>query len=451
MVDIVELMVDPKDVDATANKLAQAFTDKHNVGLQDYELIVYPEFGGLKWPAIRNALKAHLEHCQNLAAVSITGVDPCKMHDTIRFQEKDHTFEQIILNTLRDSEGKLFFSSIEPTRKSETEGTHLLVTTKDRLEEAQTAIDIVLELLDQYHAHEIKLDGKRLSRTYRREGPAADYSAQLNATYQPKSTPTPRNQLWNERRNKRPPQFTVQNFPNMSPGRQPSPAKKQKPQQQPQPTAWNAQDQPHQPTQTQPDDSTIGSMTDEMEEKIQASESRITTILEEKVSAGENRIHDSLTQKLNDLKLVQQQRFDAHKESVDQLLNGILENQTVDAEQNQRRDAQMDILTKIIIKMYNVQATALGTDPLSRDDIAALLDFDTDPTTRGPKGHPKDDRSRKRGPHDDADMSIEYPDDSESNRTRGWPHRRVRLRRINVSKGTCWWRSRRGASQHTPQ
>lgn len=63
--------------------------------------------------------------------------------------------------------------------------------------------------------------------------------------------------------------------------------------------------------------------------------------------------------------------------------------------------------------MFNVQAQATGTEPLSCDDIEALLDFDQPAqNTRGPKGQQENDHTRKHSHNDEHDMSYEIDETS---------------------------------------
>jgi hypothetical protein len=72
-----------------------------------------------------------------------------------------------MIATIKDSNGIPFFTSIEPTTRSESNGCFLLLTTKDRFEAAEASIDKFFSYMDSKGYNEtMARDGKQIKRTH---------------------------------------------------------------------------------------------------------------------------------------------------------------------------------------------------------------------------------------------------------------------------------------------
>ena len=52
-----------------------------------------------------------------------------------------------MISMIKDDNGAAYFTSMEPTKDSETEGKYLLVTTKDKINAAEKDLDVIPHVL----------------------------------------------------------------------------------------------------------------------------------------------------------------------------------------------------------------------------------------------------------------------------------------------------------------
>jgi hypothetical protein len=114
----------------------------------------------------RAALDSHRKLSTNLTSISISGVNITDTPTTVDYLGKLHSFPEMIA-TIKDSNGIPFFTSIEPTTRSESNGCFLLLTTKDRFEAAEASIDKFFSYMDSKGYNEtMARDGKQIKRTH---------------------------------------------------------------------------------------------------------------------------------------------------------------------------------------------------------------------------------------------------------------------------------------------
>jgi hypothetical protein len=69
------------------------------------------------------------------------------------------TLQAMIIEDLKETDGKQFFSGIEPTKHSQDEGHYILVTQKTCLDEAEKAFNKMIKTLE-YHNKKIYISNR---------------------------------------------------------------------------------------------------------------------------------------------------------------------------------------------------------------------------------------------------------------------------------------------------
>ena len=223
-VKVVELHVDAKFIDQARDNTAVAFMDPAFIqaatqgdteALMDF--IPNIKRGVMSVELYRATLEKHFEFCKNAIGVSINGLG--STDTTITQEGQVYTFIDS-LATVQDSNGAAYFTSVEPTKTTDTEGRYILVTTKDKLTEAEKAFDkFASSLSNAGYMQVFAKPGQTIRRinyykskkmgTYA-EGLAAKYKVPTQIAVPKKDAPSPRRSAW-----KRMPQlkYDSANFP----------------------------------------------------------------------------------------------------------------------------------------------------------------------------------------------------------------------------------------------
>ena len=161
-VEVVDIIVSPKDADETRAICLEAFGDSKANNLGDMDFIPLIQ-NGVPVEMYRSALQAHYEWCQKTVSVSIEGV----FGPHIRFSQngEDKTFHEVITE-MKDSQNNLIFTGIEKTKDTETKGRYLLLTTKDNVMDAQKTLDVYFRYLkDMNKMPYVSREGIEIRRT----------------------------------------------------------------------------------------------------------------------------------------------------------------------------------------------------------------------------------------------------------------------------------------------
>ena len=144
---VVKVQVDAQEADFARNHITQAFFDEefltiisNNNPKHKLDFIPKIQKAVMSRETYRAALDSHRKSNEQLISISITGVRMTDSPVKVTYLDKEHTFPEMI-DTIKDDKGIPFFTSIEPTKMSESDGRFLLLTTKDRLNQAETKLD----------------------------------------------------------------------------------------------------------------------------------------------------------------------------------------------------------------------------------------------------------------------------------------------------------------------
>lgn len=216
-------------------------------------------------------LNSHRKLNPNLISISISGVKLTDTPTKVDYLQKLHTFPEMIL-TIKDNNGCPYFTSIELTTKSESKGCFLLLTTKDKLEEAESGINIFFDCFNKKNDNvTMARDGEHIKRTSYIEPTRFSRSLQDTTpnTRWTQMTQTPPMYKKNAWMNKCSPQIVYDtNFPAWV-GGQPSRKKAQK-----------SQPQQQKPNETDTLGTAVSDENTEMNTKISSMQSNFTKCLE---------------------------------------------------------------------------------------------------------------------------------------------------------------------------
>lgn len=320
--------------------------------------------------AYRAALDSHRKLNANLISISISGVKLTDTPTKVDYLGEPYTFPEMIM-TIKDNNGIPYFTSIEPTTKSESEGRFLLLTTKDKLEEAESGIDIFFDYFHQknYNATMAR-DGERIKRTSYIEPTRFSRSfAGHNKKYQmdPNDTDTAgvRKNAWT---NKRSPQIVYDtDFPAWV-GGQPSEKKARK-----------NQTQQQKPKETDTLGTTTSDENTEMQTKISSMQSDFTKRLENIVK--QSQATDASTKKLiSDAETKQANAnrqlldaFEASQKRTDDAIKAVSDLKIVLVERETRNKA----FQKMFLAMYAAMAADNKVPAVSNTVLELFADPDT--------------------------------------------------------------------------
>jgi hypothetical protein len=170
---VVKVQVDSDEANYAHDLIAKAFFDEnflkdisnHNPKCAlDFIPMIQKQV--MDRDTYRAALDSHRKLSTNLASISISGVNITDTPTTVDYLGKPHSFPEMIA-TIKDSNGISFFTSIEPTTRSESNGRFLLLTTKDRFEAAKASINKFFSYMDSKGYNEtMARDGEQIKCTH---------------------------------------------------------------------------------------------------------------------------------------------------------------------------------------------------------------------------------------------------------------------------------------------
>jgi hypothetical protein len=374
---VVKIQVDSDEADYARDLIAKAFFDEDFLadisnGNPKCQLDFIPSIQKqvMGRDAYRAALDSHRKLNANLISISISGVKLTDTPTKVDYLGEPYTFPEMIM-TIKDNNGIPYFTSIEPTTKSESEGRFLLLTTKDKLEEAESGIDIFFDYFHQknYNATMAR-DGERIKRTSYIEPTRFSRSfAGHNKKYQmdPNDTDTAgvRKNAW---MNKRSPQIVYDtDFPAWV-GGQPSEKKARK-----------NQTQQQKPKETDTLGTTTSDENTEMQTKISSMQSDFTKRLENIVK--QSQATDASTKKLiSDAETKQANAnrqlldaFEASQKRTDDAIKAVSDLKIVLVERETRDKA----FQKMFLAMYAAMAADNKVPAVSNTVLELFADPDT--------------------------------------------------------------------------
>ena len=144
-VKVVEIQVDSKKIDTACDKVASAFMDPTFLELVTQgdphapcDFIPNIKLGVMTVSTFHAAFEKHYSFVQNAIGVSITGVQ--SIDAMVTQNGTEYTFANL-LTSVTDSDGIPFFTSVELTKLSESDGHYILVTTKHKHNATKKAFD----------------------------------------------------------------------------------------------------------------------------------------------------------------------------------------------------------------------------------------------------------------------------------------------------------------------
>jgi hypothetical protein len=151
---VVKVQVNAKEADFARNHITQAFFDEEflmNVSNNNpkHKLDFIPKIQKqvMSRETYRAALYSHRESNEQLISISITSVLVTDSSVRVTYLDKEHTFTEMI-DMIKDNNSIPFFTSIKPTKMSESDGRFLLITTKNRLNQAEAKLDEFFAYMD---------------------------------------------------------------------------------------------------------------------------------------------------------------------------------------------------------------------------------------------------------------------------------------------------------------
>jgi hypothetical protein len=134
---VVKVQVDTQEADFACNHITQAFFNKEflmNVSNNNpkHKLDFIPKIQKqvMSRETYHAALDSHCKSNEQLISISITGILVTNSPVRVTYLDKEHTFTEMI-DMIKDNNGIPFFTSIELTKMSESDGRFLLLTTKN--------------------------------------------------------------------------------------------------------------------------------------------------------------------------------------------------------------------------------------------------------------------------------------------------------------------------------
>jgi hypothetical protein len=213
-VKVVEVHVAANQTSEARQGLAKAF-DENDPDLANKEFIPRPQRGIMPIETYRAALAEHRSLTTDQRSFSITGVKDMD-NARVAFGSSTYPLKEYILTKIIGNDKKPIFNDIAPT-KMVKEGRFLLLTHKDKMDEAQEAIDAFTSWLDKTGQQTtLAHPGKKIKRTNPYStGPrfskhANKITAKFSLTAAAPPAPPPTNNPWNGN-NKRTVQLVVGN------------------------------------------------------------------------------------------------------------------------------------------------------------------------------------------------------------------------------------------------
>jgi len=188
VVKVVAIMADASKVTETFCKCIDVFSDADLLGLGNKELIPFPRKGVMAPELHRNAILEHNNYCKTIAAILITGgffKKNTNLIPTRANSQRVKTIQSTLLEEITDDEGVPYFTSLEPTKFSATEGRYLLFTQKEKATKAMKAFnDFVMWLYDNKFQDPFVFPNMHLRRTHTTSDPKiANYATRIAAKH----------------------------------------------------------------------------------------------------------------------------------------------------------------------------------------------------------------------------------------------------------------------------
>jgi len=357
-VSVVEIHVDADHAEQARFLMVDAISDP-NLAAQDF--IPNIQKNVMTVATYRSALEQHYNWASDTRAISITGIK--NLDETFTRNNHEQTIGDAIMN-LVDSDDQPFFISTEPTKFSDSEGRYLLLTSKERIQEAETELDNLTDFIDNNGLNmTLAKPQAKIRRTHR--PPTSKYTqhaATLASCYQDIPSPSPpspphRHNAWTDNR-KRAPVFTFDkenDFPEMTPTRKHT-SKKSK---------LASPDDPAD------DDATITTLnTNEFTEymsRLKAIEDNLSTELQ----AIEHRSQTRANATAKIVEAAAKKQASSHKNTMD-TIDFLMRQHNLNEEKNRARDDRSDMIAQVLVQMYQMQAQSNGAAPLPNNLAQAL-------------------------------------------------------------------------------
>jgi hypothetical protein len=169
---VVKVQVDAQEADFARNHITQAFFDEeflmnvsNNYPKHKLDFIPKIQKQVMSRKTYRAALDSHRKSNEQLISISITDVLVTNSPVRVTYLDKEHTFTKMI-DTIKDNNGIPFFTSIEPTKMSESDGRFLLLTTKNRLNQAKAKLNEFFAYMDNKgYNNTMARNGEHIKRT----------------------------------------------------------------------------------------------------------------------------------------------------------------------------------------------------------------------------------------------------------------------------------------------
>ena len=223
---VTELQVDSAKANDVRDCIASAWMDpsflevlaNHSID-QSIDFIPYPKKGMMSVEVFHSAVCQQYEFNNKMVAISVIRIGGFKVKVT--HQGHPVTLADLI-HGLRDSKGKLIFTSIELTKFTTTEGRWLLITQKPIVEEAEKLVDNLFEqLAKEGHLDALTMEGHKICHLNQLQSKCmSQYAKGLAKKFKPMEevlvhtlpSSTPAHNAW-----KRMPKFKFnqENFPNL--------------------------------------------------------------------------------------------------------------------------------------------------------------------------------------------------------------------------------------------
>ena len=174
-VNAVEIQVDRANANKARELMVKIFGHKPASIPSDIYFVPNPTNGTMSHDLYFQHLQLHHQYTADLRSFAITNVRnihaELTVPDPTTGSDMTLTFEQALLTSVKPGTNDQLFTSIEPTKDTESDGRYLLVTKKDLLADAQQYIDHVLNTMAQSTPDDMARitqdDNSRVTRTNR--------------------------------------------------------------------------------------------------------------------------------------------------------------------------------------------------------------------------------------------------------------------------------------------
>jgi hypothetical protein len=139
----VEIQTDKTKVGIVREFMIELFETRRDAIPQPIFFVPTPAQGTMTYNLYYDLLRLHHTYTHDLRSFAITNVRDLNASLTIPIDDKGNTKQLSFIDGLlmAEKDGHRLFVSIEPTNRTEKDGRYLVLTTKDRLADAQTWFD----------------------------------------------------------------------------------------------------------------------------------------------------------------------------------------------------------------------------------------------------------------------------------------------------------------------